>query len=592
MKTIYYSILALSAVIAFSVSCSKEESAPADVTEPVAYKILDDTIPYEIVAEISKEDQTTKTQYAGNVTFGWTSGDQVRMPVMKKSAGSIIGCDFYTFTTSAKSGSASASFVRNNAYEDLDYDPNPSNADNTWTSMGYFVYPISLFNKEYSGEKPVVNLPSSITYSASNPLDGGIVPLIGRKDGDSYKFSTAVGFIKLTISNAPAAAKSVKLVSTDKPLAGKFVISDVDAIVSQIANTSATEGVYGLSLTSLSLTAGETYSFYLPLPVGDYSARSLSLSLLDSNGLPLLEKLITPALSIERNVVLEIPELLYHRVYVKGSLSAPKIWTEKPSSANTIRVHISDTKLTGASYDKNVWVDGNKFGDSQNGSYNLTGLKSVSNTPLLTASGLYYLQYIVSSDGTIPSSLSDASVLAYGSVPFYYSPSANKIPVQESWLDVPYISTAEGAVSNLVDGAVSYWHSPWGSENPARNATYGQIISVDLGAGSRTTDGNFYFSFRTRKGALNDHARHVVVYVSNEKWDGAGFDTNKVKVGETDNAIDGIYPYNGEWIKNPIICSGTGTYRYITVSILTNMAGTDLRTSGCTHMDEIEFYTL
>ena len=185
--------------------------------------------------------------------------------------------------------------------------------------------------------------------------------------------------------------------------------------------------------------------------------------------------------------------------------------------------------------------------------------------------------------------------MAYGSVPFMYVPSGNKIPVASSWLNVPYVSTAEGAVANLVDGnSGTYWHSPYGSEDPARNATYGQIISIDLNEGGITTNGNFYFSFATRN-VQNNHAKAMDIYVSNVRWDDTDFDSTKVKVGSTTNALEGIFPNSDIWIKNPIVCSGTGSYRYITICILKgamlNGSETDLTSGSCTHMTEIEFYT-
>ena len=591
MKKTFYFLLSICAVGAIAISCEKELTETPEDNSKVT---LDSGIPMTIEAVINPDDAQTRTQYAGNTTFGWTNGDQVRMPVVKWSGanatGSITACDYYTFTTSSDSGSAAATFIQNGGSADLeDYNPNPSGTASTWTSMGYLVYPTDTFNKEYSGTKPVVTLPASITFNSSAPLDGGVIPLIGRKDGETYKFSTAVGIIKLTVSNAPAEGKKIKLVSTDKPLAGKFAISDVDATVSQIANTSATAGTNELTLTGLSLTAGETYEFYLPVPVGTYSANSLSISVLDSNELPLLEKTIAKDLTIARNEVLSIPTLLYHRVYVKGSLSNPLLYTENPyASTGTIRVIISRNKLTKANYTKAEWPSGNRFAANQSG-WAMNGHADFLKNE--TGSGLFYLQYIVCTDGTQPETLADSNVAIYGSVPFYFAPAANKIPVESTWLDVPYVSTAEGSVANLVDGTSGYWHSPYGSEDPARNSTYGQIISIDLNEGSLTTDGNFYFSFLTRSGAVNNHSKAINVYVSNVPWDDADFDSGKTLVGSTTNALEGIYPYSGAWIKTPIECSGSGTYRYITISILSDSTGSDLRTSGCTHMAEIEFYT-
>lgn len=281
MKKVLYTLIALSATCALTISCEKELESSNE--EKSTDKVVNSNIPTEIIAVINPDDVATRTQYESNTTFGWTNGDQVRMPVVKwsgaNSSGDINACDYFTFTTTDASGSTAATFIQNGTLStDMeDYNPNPSGAAATWTSMGYLVYPVDIFNKEYSGTKPVVTLPASIAYNESTPLDGGVIPLIGRKDGETYKFSTAVGIIKLTVSNAPSAGKKIKLVSTDKPLAGKFTISDVDATVSQIANTSATAGTNELTLTGLSLTTGKTYEFYLPVPVGTYSAKSLTV---------------------------------------------------------------------------------------------------------------------------------------------------------------------------------------------------------------------------------------------------------------------------------------------------------------------------
>lgn len=594
MKRLFFTLIALNAALALAISCEKEVDSSDDAT--TADKIVNSNIPTEIIAVINPDDVATRTQYESNTTFGWTKGDQIRMPVAKWSgenaSGSITACDYYTFTTSSASGSASASFTINGGSADLEgYDPNPSGTASTWTSMGYLVYPNALVSyKRYYGSKPGLTLPSTIAYNESTPLDGGVVPMIGRKDGDTYTFSTAVGIIKLTLSNAPNTASKIRLTSAANDLAGDFVPQDVDATVSQIALPATAYGEKVITLTGLSLTAGETYDFYFPVPVGTYAANDLSVTVLDGNDVPLLEKTIAKELKITRNEVLSIPTLLYHRVYVKGTLSNPLLYTENPySSTGTIRMIISRNKLTRGNYNSAEWPSGNKFSANQNGWAMNSHADFLKNE---TGSGLFYLQYIVCTNGTQPSALTDSNVAIYGSVPFYFAPTANKIPVASSWLDVPYVSTSEGAVEYLVDGTTTtYWHSPYGSEDPARNATYGQIISVDLNEGGLTTDGNFYFSFLTRQGAMNDHANAVNVYVSNVPWNNAGFDAGKVLVGSTTDALAGIYPYNGEWIKTPITCSGSGTYCYITVSILTNSGNNDLRTTGCTHMAEIEFYT-
>ena len=93
------------AIVFLAASCAPEQIAPEAPESPAG-----DSIPVEIKAEINQEE-ITKTQYTSDYKFGWTSGDQIRMPVVKKSGGTITACDFYTFTTSSESGSASATFA-------------------------------------------------------------------------------------------------------------------------------------------------------------------------------------------------------------------------------------------------------------------------------------------------------------------------------------------------------------------------------------------------------------------------------------------------------------------------------------------------
>ena len=587
MKKIFYPLLSICAVGAIAVSCEKE----ADLSSETV-RNSDTLTPSVITCEINPDDVTTRTQYAGNTTFGWTQNDWVRLATIN---GSSWG--FSTYQTTDASGSTSATFG------ELD---TTTRAD----ASGYAIYPWSIYNftgwaasgtwDDQSGH-PLVNLPNSIAYNSATPLDGGVIPLIGKKVGSTYKFSTAVGIIKLTLAQSSTAIKKVKLVSSDKPLAGKFAVSDVDTNVSQVANTSGREGETSneITLTGLTLTAGESYDFYFPVPVGDYSASSLSVQFLDNSDNVLLKKTIAKSLSIARNEVLSIPSLVYHRVEVNTTNPYhPSLFVEYPTGASRILVHVSDAKLTAANY-TTQWTnskDGNRFNGAVS-AWDITTLSDKNGSSFFSDSGTYYLQYIfVNSGDSKPSTLSDSRVMVYGSVPFTYSAPTNRLTVASEWLNVPYISTSEGeSASYLVDrnwnGAYgTYWHSPYGSEDPARNATYGQIISVDLSQGSLTTDGNFDFAFCTRNGALSNHSKAINIYVSTVRWDDSSFAENKVLVGSTENALTGITPSAGQWVA-PISCSGSGTYSFITISILSNSAGNDLRTSGCTHMAEIEFYT-
>lgn len=546
------------------------------------------------------DDELTKTEYDENGKMTWLDGDKVALIVSQGDNYSSQNRNQYTLE-------AAYGDITNNGRHASFYGMIPYHTDPTkeWLSSGYAVYPVAVsqINAGNYYNRPYIKMPSTVDGLASSII------LVGTPDSETlsevtdFLFKTAMSVLKVNITNIPASATSIRLTTSDNsyPVDGDFTLEKTDGLVTIGLNNYQGYGNGYQSINISSEGAIDSRDFYFNVPVGTYPANTLSVEVIETNNNGgthvLMKRTIAKPMTFSRNECVTIPTLLYHRVYVNGSLSSPGLYTVIPSTANTIRVHISNEKLTAASYllDKGNWVNGNRFSGDQS-AWNLTGLKNKNNTPFLSTAGTYYLQYIVSSDGTIPTSLSDdASVMTYGSVPFVYIPSTSKIPVTSSWLNVPYVSTAEGSVANLVDGNDgTYWHSPYGSEDPARNATYGQIISVDLNEGGLTTDGNFYCSFATRN-VLNNHPKALDIYVSNVRWDEEGFDENKVKVGTTSNALEGIYPSTDKWIKIPIECSGTGTYRYITVSILkcVNIDGTeyDLRTSSCTHMTEIEFYT-
>lgn len=589
MKKLYTFALVFAAALC-TLSCNKEveeTTVPEEENEGMVKICIRGTLDKEI----------SKTAYDSDGKMTWVDGDQCALIVSKGDY--YANQNRYTYTLEAAYGDITEEGRQASFYGLVDQHKNTSD----WLSTSFAVYPVAVSqvnSSNYYG-KPFIKMPTSVSGLASSII------LVGTPDSDTpedvvnFNFKSAMSVLKVNIANIPAAAESIRLTSNSKdtyPVDGDFTLEKSAGVVT--IGIDKYQGTWGEGYQSVDIS-GEgdiaNQDFFFNIPVGTYPANTLSIEVRGANNQVLMKRTITKAITFNRNECITIPSLLYHRVYVNGSLSAPGLYTVKPSAANTIRVHISNQKLTASSYstDKSNWVNGNRFGGDQTG-WNLANLKNASNNPFLSAKGTYYLQYIISSDGSIPTSLTeDATVMAYGSVPFLYVPAANKISVASGWLDVPYVSTAEGAVANLVDGNDgTYWHSPYGSEDPARNATYGQIISVDLKEGSLTTDGNFYFSFATRN-VQNDHAKAMDIYVSNVRWDDGDFDSDKVLVGSTTNVLEGIYPYADKWIKNPIECSGTGSYRYITICILKsvklNGSEVDLKTGGCTHMTEIEFYT-
>ena len=430
MKQFTYLILAISIALFFS--CTKEMNINENASSPAT---VNELIPETIVAEI--DTQQTRTQYASNSIFGWTSGDKIRMPLVMKTSGSITECNYYTFTTSADNGSTTATFTKSVTYDDLEsYDPNPNLADATYTNMGYLIYPDEIFNKEHYGDYPVVTLPSSFTYNSSAPLDGGVVPMIGRKVGETYKFSTAVGILKIPVSNVSSSFTSVKLVSSDKKLSGKFYVSDTgvayagsDVEIACFANTSEynSEGVDNVSLTVSSLTNGDSYDFYFPVPVGTYGANTLSLQFISQSGETenVVVKRIKKDLTVARNEVLELPSIALSGRSVavaRHNTCCPEIDFTLTGAA-VLRFNVTQS----AEEDLSGYIEGNKF---TTGTYWYMANTTSPYTPIVTSlndngTGKYYLHYIFlnTTDALTTlslSSLDDSRIIEYGTIPFNY----------------------------------------------------------------------------------------------------------------------------------------------------------------------------
>lgn len=436
MKKILYGLTSIGVIVALMISCTKEsgiivteDNSNAAVNSDIDSKINSD-IPTEIIAEINPDDVSTKTQYAGNTTFGWTQDDQVRLPVIYTGTGSNYNkTNSNTYKTSDASGSTTATF------SSLETE---TGAWANYRSLGYAIYPSSIYganNSWYnSGEwddgngHPVVNLPTSYTYNEENPLNSGFgvtVPLIGRKDGDKFKFSTAVGILKVTIAGFPASATKVQLTSSANNIAGKFAISDVSSTVSQISNTAYSGGTGTITLNVSDLTEGVSHDFYFPVPVGTYAAKVLSIKVLDSSGI-LIAKDINKAITISRNEVLALPEMsssTSNTISFDLSQGADNPRVKWKYNCGGIRLAITKSATPSPS---DLKTNGNRwnYDTAHNNGMNLTGIynKDDDNKYLETnGSGKYYLHWFFVKDiNTAISSLDDDVIISYNHQEFYY----------------------------------------------------------------------------------------------------------------------------------------------------------------------------
>lgn len=193
----------------------------------------------------------------------------------------------------------------------------------------------------------------------------------------------------------------------------------------------------------------------------------------------------------------------------------------------------------------------------------------------LTEGTVYRFVYKVETDGH-GYAFKDGGDFTYG---------YTKVSLTSSMITVSANETSSGdngGPAALVDGnTATHWHSPW-SFAGTYDSTYGIYIDIDLGAGNELAVFALRFCLRN---SLNDHPDHVKVYASTDgdNWGSA--------LGE----MSDIYSTYGQghWT-NLIKCDAGTASRYIRLSILQSTGNngnvSNLTSSGCTHMAELELY--
>jgi len=241
-------------------SCAKRES---DTIEMPSQKEC------IIHAVINEADVKTSYEENGSVaSFSWVSGDVMKLIVYSAEDGSANQNSFWAQASGPK----------------VDFSGSLSDG---YPTSGFAVYPSSIAT---GGVKDAytITLPAEYTVSG-NDFSAVKVPLIGTVDPTeelTYHFKTAVGVLKINLSNVPVAARKLVLTSSADNLSGVF---DLDATAA--ANgllMSACTGSEGHSITVNfpQQTAGSTISVYLPVPVGTISAGA-TLEVQQSDGTPI-----------------------------------------------------------------------------------------------------------------------------------------------------------------------------------------------------------------------------------------------------------------------------------------------------------------
>lgn len=222
----------------------------------------------EETAEIKAQIVNTKTTYDDTGKFSWVTDDKITVVVYNDGttdASKLNVLDHYTYNNSTGAGET-ATFTG-------------TAVSAPWHEYGVALYPnanVSSYNclKEAgaydTGFRVVVN--QEIRPDLSNPL--AVVPLIGRKNSnDVYQFKTAMGVLQVTVSNIPADAYYLYLQDPSGTFAfsGTFEVGNQDVINASDA-VSPSGNAFKKTIAFTPAAAGETRTFYFPVPVGTIPA--------------------------------------------------------------------------------------------------------------------------------------------------------------------------------------------------------------------------------------------------------------------------------------------------------------------------------
>lgn len=421
MKKTLYIALAFTAVL---VSCQKELNDNNDIDNNVNEQIegpevaSSDAIPHEITAVIT--DESLKTAYAADGDFTWLDSDQVRLLVCQdKTTYSKQGIYTYRIKT-LSTDKKTAVFTSTSSAGDL-----TAFVDGTWKSTGYAMYPTTVLDRFNTPEAHDYGAPwftlarGNVTGAQSDII------LVGMQNGDNsnFNFKTAMAVLKITVKNVPAKAAALKLCTSDKsnyPVDGDFALSDTDndgvaELTFLPAWVSDFKGYQKVDLSGQGEIASADY--YFNIPAASYPANTLSILIEDADGGQIFKRTFNKELVLARNDSYESYPLSYsYSITLTGAANNPSVnWK---IDCKRVRFCVSQN----ATIDISEFNSGYTFAnDLATGSYSGTYSLSSFTNQRPSATGQYYMHYILQSDrGGLPASLDASNVLSYGTVPFYY----------------------------------------------------------------------------------------------------------------------------------------------------------------------------
>jgi len=288
MKQISFLITGIA--LLFFISCGKE-----NIKETSTFEGL------RVQAYIDNDE--VKTTYNNETDFSWGLNDRIGVQIV--GIGENAGAGYNRWNFEALSATSSSAFAGAGG---------TSPSSEIWTYGEHAFYPkdtgVGADLSFTNAANPQVTLSQTYTQNMSNPMK--YIPLIGTHQGEGvYKFKTATGILKLTFENVPSCVDYVFIdhggANYYYALSGTFTLESDGYTISDVNVVGDTYGTKRINISGVS--NGDTFSVYVPVPVGTIPASELTISLHAATLGNIAEVVNPEAIQIKRGVIVETPSI-------------------------------------------------------------------------------------------------------------------------------------------------------------------------------------------------------------------------------------------------------------------------------------------
>lgn len=304
MKKLLLSVLALAGILA--VSCNKEVEAP------VAPEHNGTTHTVTLKAAFAQEGET-RTEYANNKTFSWVEGDVVYVRCTNEADEKWYWAPFTAETSGATTDLTGEVDDGYEPYDVAVYVPGENYISSAYynESSVRVVVPISYHEDGYGlAETSDGNTPywNSVEIASESPLSR--LPLVSVTKDDVLYFQTAMGALKINLTDVPAEADHVRITCGDDGALGNYLMVQ-EGEIRMSEPWSDDEGQrYATSFTEYYFqpVSDGKVSFVMPFPVGTLVKGSV-IDVMDASNNVLFSKSFKKDVVIARNKIVELAEL-------------------------------------------------------------------------------------------------------------------------------------------------------------------------------------------------------------------------------------------------------------------------------------------